>query len=115
MAGGIISLFILIIEENRVQDMIIYLRYLKSTLLTSFQLLLLAARKSHYLALSPSASIRLNEAYVTQTTRKDRSPTPKTEKKASHFSSTMVLFTNSSFLCPSPNASIYNDLDLSCM
>ena len=97
MARGIISLFILIIKENRVQNMMIYLRYSTSTLFPSFQILLLAARKSHCLALSPSASIRLNEACVTRTTRKNRSPTPKIEKKASHFGNTTVLFTNSSF------------------
>ena len=99
MAGGIISLFILIIEENRVQDMMIYLRYSTSTLFTSFQLLLLAARKSFCLTLSPLASLQLNEACVTRTTRKDRSPTSKMKKKASHFGSITVLFTkNSSFV-----------------
>ena len=99
MAGGIISLFILIIEENIVQDMMIYLRYSTSTPFTSFKLLLLAARKSHCLALSPSANIRLNEAHVTRTTRKDRSPTPKMKKKASHFGNITILFTkNSSFV-----------------
>ena len=99
MAGVIISLFIMIIEENKVQDMMIYLRYSTSTLFTSFQLLLLAARKSLCLALSPSASIQLNEACITRTMQKDRSPTPKMKKKASHFGSTTVLFTkNSSFV-----------------
>ena len=102
MAGGIILLFILIIEENKVQDMMIYLRYSTSTPFTSFQLLLLAARKSHCLALSPSTSIWLNEACVTRTTRKDRSPTPKMKKKASHFGSTTVLFTKNSSIVLHP-------------